>query len=125
MQQTFGEFITEKRDQLGHKRIYVANKLGVSATYVRDLEKGNRPAPHSELLLRLLSILDIDRESSEFFYALDLAAETRCDVPLDIKTFLILNQDIFYKLLRKMNDGSISSDDIEVLKNSKFNRYDR
>lgn len=124
MEQNFGEFITEKRDQLGHKRIYVANKLGVSATYVRDLEKGNRPAPHSELLLRLLSILNIDKESPEFFYALDLAAETRCDVPIDIKSFLILNQDVFYKILRRMNDGSINKDDIEVLKNTKFKRHD-
>lgn len=124
MEHKFGEFITDKREQLGHKRIYVANKLGVSATYVRDLEKGNRPAPHSELLLRLLSILNIEKDSPEYFYALDLAAETRLDVPLDIKTFLRFNQDVFYRLLRKMNDGSVNSNDIDELKDIKFKRHD-
>ena len=102
---TFGEFITEQRHKLGHKRVFIANKLGVSATYVRDLEKGNRPAPHSELLLRLFAVLNIEKDSKEYYYGLDLAAETREDIPIDIKQFIIKNSDIFYNLFRKMSKG--------------------
>lgn len=98
---TFGEFIYNRRKSLNHKRIFVANKLDVSATYIRDVEKGNRPAPNSELLERLLAVLDIDKSSNDYITCLDLAAITRDDVPLDIKAFLINNKEKYYPLLRK------------------------
>lgn len=99
--QSFGDFIFAKRKSLNHKRIFVADKLDVSATYIRDVEKGNRPAPNSELLERLIAVLDIEKGSDEYIRCLNLAAETRNDVPLDIKEFLIRNKEHYYPLLRK------------------------
>lgn len=111
----FGEFISEKRKALGHKRIYIANKLELSATYVRDMEKGNRPAPNSELLLRLLANLNIDKGTSEYFQALDLAADSREDIPLDIKDFIREHSESFYPLFRKMAAGENCSSEINFL----------
>lgn len=113
----FGEFISAKRHSLNHKRIYIANKLELSATYVRDMEMGNRPAPNSELLLRLLANLNIDKDTDEYFEALDLAAETREDIPLDIKDFIRANSETFYPLFRKMAAGENCSNEISELMN--------
>lgn len=98
----FGSFIALKRKKLNHKRIYIANKLDLSATYIRDVENGNRPAPNPEILSRLLANLNIDKGTDDYITALNLASETRNDIPLDIKEFLIKHKDIYYPKFRKL-----------------------
>ena len=46
---TFGSFMRVKREEQGMSLRSLARKLEVTATYISDIEIGNRPAPRSRL----------------------------------------------------------------------------
>jgi transcriptional regulator with XRE-family HTH domain len=66
----FGEKIREKRLFLRKSYRELAEKLEVSASYISDIEKGNRSIGDIELFDKLLISLDLDDKRWEFLYLL-------------------------------------------------------
>lgn len=79
----FGEYIREKRLNKKIAGKEFAEMVGISPTYLNDLEKGRKSIPASEKLLKIVETL-FDNED-EKIVAYDLAAEANNDIAEDIK----------------------------------------
>ena len=77
--QTFGAFLRKHREDKGYTVRGFAAKLGITPSYLSDLEKDNRAAPRSSassnLLERICEMLITTDEDKHRYY--DLAAESR------------------------------------------------
>lgn len=60
---TFGEQIRELRQGLGLTQWQVANRTGVSNTYISALESGRKPAPPHAIVTALAACLQVSEES--------------------------------------------------------------
>ena len=82
---TFGIFVRERREELGHSVRSFAKLLGCSAAYLSDIEKGNRYAP-KKYLDKIFEVLGLPEEYRQDFE--DLAAATRGFLYEDINPYL-------------------------------------
>lgn len=82
---SFGTFVRERREAMDESVRSFAKKLGCSAAYLSDIEKGNRYAPKNYLdkLFELLKLPEEERQDFE-----DLAAATRGFLYADINPYL-------------------------------------
>lgn len=73
---TFGKCIRQQREENGMSLRSVASNIGISASYLSEIEKGYRYAPISniDIIYRLLKVLNIPEEQTEF--VLDMAYST-------------------------------------------------
>ena len=81
----FGQVVRERRNELSIKLRDVAERLGCSAVYIRDIELGNKYAPVGEKLKLLEEILQIPEDQIQAFE--DLASLTRGNYS-DIQPYL-------------------------------------
>jgi len=89
---TFGEYMLHRRKSLGMSARELAIASEISAVYICDMEKSNRPAPTDEKLERLVRALRIaDKEEKALFY--DLAAKSKNSVSKDLPDY-IMEKDI-------------------------------
>lgn len=86
----FGEYIKQLREDKGIGLRELANLLGITASYLTDIEKGRRYAPHKERLDEMIKILNI--QDTEKFY--DLAGETREGIPVDVMEIIKDNPEL-------------------------------
>ncbi len=103
---TFGEFIRDRRDELGYSVRKMAEILGMTPVYLSDIERGNRHAP-KKFLDKLVEVLMIGEEELQDFY--DLAAATRGFLYEDINPYLA-QQPLARIALRKARDLNISDE---------------
>ena len=80
----FGQFVRERRTNLGLSNREVSAKLNISSCYLTDIEKGNRRAPLKHLPA-LEEVLMLEKEELDKFY--DLAYQTHGSHP-DINEYL-------------------------------------
>jgi transcriptional regulator with XRE-family HTH domain len=99
----FGDHIKELRISKNWSVRAMGNILGVSHTYVNDLETGSRPAPPKDKLEILIKVFDIDNSTAELNHFLDLAAESRNAVPIDVEEFILQNP-ILIEFIRKIKN---------------------
>ncbi|MEG0296720.1 MAG: hypothetical protein RR620_08370 [Clostridium sp.] len=118
----FGELILNRRKTLKHTRCSIADTVGVTPTYLLDIERGRRPAPTENLLYNILDLLEFEEGTLEYFYALNLAAKSRDDIPSDVKSFIMDNADIIYPMLRNIKLGITYSDEEVRLAINKLKR---
>ena len=73
---TFGKCIRQQREENGMSLRSVASNIGISASYLSEIEKGYRYAPISniDIIYRLLKVLNVPEEQTEF--VLDMAYST-------------------------------------------------
>lgn len=102
----YGQYLKEKRKLNQWSIRTAAKKLGVSTTYWNDLELANRPAPPKEKLMIIAKMFDIDTDKKTLYEYLDLAAETRNTIPVDVEEFIIENP-ILIEFIRKAKDRDI------------------
>ena len=117
----FGEYVKEKRMEKGISLRQLASKIGISPSYMRDIEKGRRYAPDKEKLEQLQKLLFVNEDEIQKFY--DLAGLSRNEVPQDLPDYII-NNDKIKVLLRKTKDSKEDDllDNINYLiNNSKAN----
>ena len=81
---SFGLYVRKKREEMNESVRSFAKKLGCSAAYLSDIEKGNRYAPKNYLdkLFELLKLPEEEREDFE-----NLAAATRGFIYADINSY--------------------------------------
>lgn len=102
----FGNYIKEKRQERKWSLRTLAAKIGITATYLNDMETGSRPAPPEDKLMMIAGIFDIDQDKHELYKYLDLAAETRSTIPIDIEKFLLANPE-FIDFIRKITSQQL------------------
>lgn len=117
---TFGKVIKEIREDRGESIRGLSAKLGITPTYLNDIEKGNRCAPKN-YLEKLYEELQIPEEQKEGFF--DLAAVSRGFLYDDINPYLG-QSTAARSALRVARDLNVSDNVwysfIEQLKNSKI-----
>ncbi len=96
---TFGEFVSAKRLEKNMSVRAFADLIGISSSYLCEIEKGVRSAPRYEILLKFIEILSLDED--ETYLLLDLAASSKArqTVAQDIVAY-ICNNNVVYQVLR-------------------------
>ena len=83
----FGAFIAQKRLEKDVKLRPIAEKLGVSVTYLSDIIKGRRNPPDIDGLEALAKVLNLSEEEREEM--LDLAGRVRKQVSPDLPEYIM------------------------------------
>lgn len=105
----FGAFIARKRIEKDVKLRPIAEKLGVSVTYLSDIIKGRRNPPDIEGLEALAVVLSLDEtERNEMF---DLAGRERSQVSPDLPGYIMDEKLPSARVaLRRAKDSGLGED---------------
>ncbi|WP_295093156.1 helix-turn-helix domain-containing protein [Ruminococcus sp.] len=118
--QNFGEFLQTKREQQKITLRQLAEKLGVSAPFLSDVEKGRRNSLDMDKLSLLKQILNLSDE--EYETMLNLAGKQRKTVAPDLPEY-IMERDYVSAALRTARDLDAGEAEwqrfVEELKNRK------
>ena len=80
----FGYFIREKRLSLEEyvSKSDFARRLGITRKYLEELEKGKKPAPEQELLIKMVQIFKLDENEKGKALFFELAEKSKeNDIP--------------------------------------------
>ena len=108
MYKNFGEFIKDKRIRARLTVREFADRLGVSAPYVTDVEKDRRNPFNNESLQKIIGILDLNKDEKEEMY--DLAGSRRNEVAPDLPEYIMKN-DFVSAALRTARDLDAGEED--------------
>lgn len=118
--QNFGEFLQTKREQQKITLRQLAEKLGVSAPFLSDVEKGRRNSLDMDKLVLLKQILALSDD--EYETMLNLAGKQRKTVAPDLPEY-IMERDYVSAALRTARDLDAGEAEwqrfVEELKNRK------
>lgn len=118
--QNFGEFLQKKREEKQITLRGMATKLGVSAPYLSDIEKGRRNPPEMDKLDLIANLLQLSDDDKTIM--LDLAGKMRNTVAPDLPEY-IMGRDYVSAALRTARDLDASEADwlrfVEELKQRK------
>lgn len=107
MPKEFGKFLAEKRLEKDVKLRPIAEKMGVSVTYLSDIIKGRRNPPDKEGLDIIAEMLGLTEKEKEDMY--DLAGRERKQVSPDLTDYImdeaLPNARLAYRKARNANLG--------------------
>lgn len=109
--QSFGEFLQKKREEKQITLRKMADRIGVSAPYLSDIEKGRRNPPEMDKLDIIAGILLLSDEDKSVM--LDLAGKMRNSVAPDLPGY-IMERDYVSAALRTARD--LDADEADWLK---------
>ena len=109
----FGAFVRARRLDLGLSVRELAEKMGVSAAYLSDIERGNRMAP-VEHLNQMAELLCVDESEIQFF--VDLSGCTHSNWP-EINEYLA-GSKVARQAIRLARDNGMSGEEFLTLVNS-------
>ena len=112
MKKKFGPYIREVRIQKGLGQRELALKIGVSASYLNDIEKEKRTAPKLDIIKKISSVLLLDINKLN-----DLAGNSKKTLAPDINDFIVKNPKI-KSLVRAIKDNNLNEKQIELIENS-------
>ena len=112
LKKKFGKLIRELRIQKKIGQRELANKIGLSASYLNDIEKEKRSAPKLSIIKKLAIELDKDVN-----YLNDLAAISKNTIAPDINEIINDNPNIV-SLIRSIKKNELSNEEIDILENS-------
>ena len=116
----FGEFIAQKRVQMGITLRDMASRLGLTAPYLSDVEKDRRNPFDMDKLTQLARILALTPEENT--QMLDLAGKKRNSVAPDLPGY-IMERDYVSAALRTARDLNAGEEEwlrfVEALKNER------
>ena len=115
----FGTFIRELRLKKGIGQRNLAEKIGIAASYLNDIEKNKRTAPKINIINKLSTILETDKN-----YLHDLAGFSKKGVAPDISEYIESNPKIIslIRSIRENNLNDIQIDDLEKSLNLNNNK---
>ena len=107
----FGNYIRHLRlkKQIGQREL--ARKIGVSASYLNDIEQNKRPSPRVEVLEALTDVLEADIPTIN-----DLAGLSKNDLPPDILEFIRGSRELV-SLLRLIKAYNLTDQEIMEFEN--------
>lgn len=105
----FGAYIAQKRIEKDVKLKPIAEKLGVSVTYLSDIIKGRRNPPDIEGLELLANALNLNEEERNVMF--DLAGRERNQVSPDLPEY-IMDENIptARVVLRRARNSNLGDD---------------
>ena len=116
----FGEYVRERREQVGKTLRGLAAELDISGAYLHDIENGKRRAPE-RLLEKMASLLEIT-ETSELHHFYDLAGVSQNGQHVDINSYMN-SVPTARAALRTAKDANLTDEDweklIEIIKKKK------
>ncbi|MGL4873463.1 MAG: helix-turn-helix domain-containing protein [Clostridium sp.] len=98
----FGEYIKEKRLEKGISLREFASRVGISPSYLSDIEKGRRNAPNDEKLKKIEKELFVIQKDIDQFY--DLAGISKNYVATDLSEYIMENKEVRYFLRNTKDD---------------------
>lgn len=110
-ERTFGQFLRQRREELGLTVRGFAKDIDMMPSYLSDVEKGNRHAP-MKCLEKIRILLEIPETEKQLFE--DLATATRGNGCPDINPYLD-KKEIARVALRKARDRDISDEKWEKI----------
>ena len=108
----FGTFIRELRLKKGIGQRNLAEKIGIAASYLNDIEKNKRAAPKINIINKLSTILETDKN-----YLHDLAGFSKKGVAPDISEYIESNPKII-SLIRSIRENNLNDIQIDNLEKS-------
>lgn len=116
----FGKFVEVRRKELRITLRAFAESVGISPSYLSDIENGNRKPPEGE---KLESILDkLHLSSKERFIAYDMVGEIRNDIAPDIPKY-VQDNEIVKIALREAKDSEATVEEwLEFIEKIKSRR---
>lgn len=116
----FGKFVKEKRIAIQISLRSLARELGISPSYLSDIENGNRKALSSEKLELLVNALRLNEEDAQTMY--DLAGQALNELPPDVPQYLLKN-DAAIAALRRAKELDASEEEwLKFIKELEENR---
>lgn len=116
----FGEFIAQKRVEMGITLRDMASRLGVTAPYLSDVEKDRRNPFDMDRLTMLATILQLTPEENALMF--DLVGKKRNSVAPDLPEY-IMERDYVSAALRTARDLNAGEEEwlrfVEALKNER------
>lgn len=109
--ETFGEFISRKRKEKGMTLQLMSSQLGITVSYLSDIEH-NRRYPPEERLPRIAAVLSLKGEEITKMY--DLAASSRDTTPADLSEYLMKHPSA-RKAVRYARDNDLSDSDWDLV----------
>ena len=106
--QNFGEFLQRKRTEKQITLRKMAEMIGITASYLTDIEKDRRNPPEMEKLELISQILTLNDEDKTTMY--DLAGKKRNSVAPDLPDY-IMEHDYVSAALRTARDLDASEAD--------------
>ena len=82
----FGIYITEKRIEKEIGLREMADLLDISPSYFSDIEKGRRNPPNLSKIQEIAQILKLSVQETD--YLIDIASETRGEIPMDLNDYI-------------------------------------
>jgi L-glutamine-phosphate cytidylyltransferase len=107
----FGSYVRELRIKHGFGQRELAEKIGISASYLNDIEKEKRTAPKTSVIKKLSILLETNNDDLN-----DLAGISKKSVAPDIGEYIEANPRII-SLIRTIKDNNLNDnqiDDLEV-----------
>ena len=108
----FGTFIRELRLKKGIGQRNLAEKIGIAASYLNDIEKNKRAAPKINIINKLSTVLETDKN-----YLHDLAGFSKKGVAPDISEYIESNPKII-SLIRSIRENNLNDIQIDNLEKS-------
>lgn len=105
--QTFGEFLRDKRVRAGISLRGLAKHLNISAAFLSDVEHNARN-PFDLNRLRLISTL-LSLSEEEMYEMYDLVGKKRGEIPLDVQEYI--SSEKLSDVLRDIRKMHASNDD--------------
>lgn len=109
MDNTFGIFLKEKRQQNGLSLRALGKYVELSHIYLYNIESGKKAPPSDDVIKRLANALNLDEKSRLLFF--DIAAKCKSDadgsnyyIPVDISRYINENEDV-KNVIREANHG--------------------
>ncbi|WP_304681503.1 helix-turn-helix domain-containing protein [uncultured Clostridium sp.] len=113
----FGEYIKDKRLEKGISLRELASRVGISPSYMSDIEKGRRNAPNKEKVDKIAEVLFYSEEEINKLY--DLAGESKNYIASDLSSYVMESSNIkyFLRTTKNKNDDNLIDDINYVLNN--------
>ena len=108
----FGTFIRELRLKKAIGQRNLAEKIGIAASYLNDIEKNKRTAPKINIINKLSTVLETDKN-----YLHDLAGFSKKGVAPDISDYIENNPKII-SLIRSIKENNLNDTQIDYLEKS-------
>ncbi len=124
MDNTFGIFLKEKRQQNGLSLRTLGKQVNLSHIYLYNIESAKKAPPSDDVIKRLANALSLDKKSRLLFF--DIAAKCKSDadgsnyyIPVDISQYLNENEDarnVIREVNQKEQHNSFWNDLLKELK---------
>ena len=110
MNQTFGDYIRQKRLFRMIKLNQFAKQIGISNVYLSYIESGKRPAPSTPILNNIADVLNLSSSETTLLYSLAALSHNHGDFPQDLLDYINSRPYIIVALRKSMENNATEKD---------------